>query len=454
MNEEIVFDTQSGISIEEQQEILSRINGIAEKNKQRLSQKESAVREKGKPAVKTAKKKSVFPVAVNIAAAVVLIAGSFLLISFNERAEVQARKRNAVSNITEKALIDEIRRETAEKISAKEREIFSISSRLEEVDAQLLLLQSGNQELTAEQLTSRETLLLLQSSYRSELALLNEQRSQILEDSRSREERFRVVIDERTKELTSGYSIELEQAVSELERLTNEQERIASIDAQVSGGLSTINELIKNGHISQASSAIAGLRNFYYNSTAASPASYQLTRAVYTQSFDLMEAIIGEISVQENSGAGADNGNAANNAADRELALENARLEETIANMQRTIDSFSSGGTTQQRRITELNNTVSNLRSQNASLTQDAAAKDRNIQTLRSENENLVTANAGLTSANAGLTSANAGLTSTNASLSSQLSEVRAANTAQEQRINDLQNQLSAIRELLRNNEQ
>jgi len=436
MNNEIFLDTQSGISTEEQQEILTQINGIAEKNKQRLSQ--TAAQEKGKTAVKTAKKKSIFPVAVNIAAAAVLIAGSFLLVSFNTRADLQARTGNAVLNITEKALIDEIRRETAEKISAKEREIASISSRLDEVDAQLMLLQSGNQELTSEQLTSRETLLLLQSSYRSDLTLLNAERSHILEDSRSREERLRVVLDERTKELAAqrGYSSELENAVNELERLTNEQEKIASIDAQVSGGFSLISELIKNGRGVQASLAISSLRNFCNTNTLASSASFQSRKAIYNQSLDLMEVFAGELA--GNSAVKADSGNAANNAANQELTLANAQLEETIAAMQKTIDSFSTGGSAQERRIAELNDTVSNLRGQNASLTNDAAAKDRNIQTLQGENNTLMTANAGLTSTNAGL--------------SSQLSEIRSANAAQEQRITDLENQRDAILELLRNN--
>ena len=35
---EIVIDPSSGISVEEQKEILSQINGIAEKNRKRLSE--------------------------------------------------------------------------------------------------------------------------------------------------------------------------------------------------------------------------------------------------------------------------------------------------------------------------------------------------------------------------------------------------------------------------------
>ncbi|MCL2245148.1 MAG: hypothetical protein FWC03_11910, partial [Treponema sp.] len=126
MNEEIIFDAKSGISIEEQKEILARINAIAEKNKQRLSQNAHAHggAPDAKPAVvKEAKKKPVFPVAFNAAAALVLAAGTFLLFSFNGKIDIQARSGSAVYNLTEKALIEEIRRETSEKIAAKEMEI-------------------------------------------------------------------------------------------------------------------------------------------------------------------------------------------------------------------------------------------------------------------------------------------------------------------------------------------
>ena len=402
MKDEEIFDTKSGISIEEQQEILTQINSIAEKNKQRLSQGAAQLEKpshiKGGSAAKTAKKRSIFPVAANAAAVIVLVAGSLLLVSFNSKADIQARTGNSVYNLTEKALIEEIRRETAEKIAAKDVEITSISSRLGEVDAQLLVLLSGNQELTSEQLALRETLLLLQSSYRSDLASLQEERSLILEDARSREDQLKSVLDERTRQLASvqNYPGDSTQAASELERLTNERERTASIDAFL------------QAVIEYYSSDNAGFQG---------AGNYQNAGVIQTA-----DAVTG------NGASGRE----------EELLLKNAQFEDTIAQMQKTIDSFSLGGSAQERRITELNDTVSALRSQNASLTQETAARDRTISSLQSENENLTTANAGLTS--------------TNANISSQLTNVRTANLALEQRISDLENQLAAIRALLTDN--
>jgi hypothetical protein len=93
-NEEIVLDPSSGISIEEQNEILTQINGIAEKNRRYLSQKEPGT---GKKLVINAKKSGAFfPLAVNIAAVIVLCAGAFILIQCNSMRNAQIRTGGAV----------------------------------------------------------------------------------------------------------------------------------------------------------------------------------------------------------------------------------------------------------------------------------------------------------------------------------------------------------------------
>jgi len=155
-NEEVVFDAQSGISIEEQREILSKINGIAEKNRKQLSKTGSQIAQsKGKIIINAKKNGAVFPLAVNISAVAVLLCGAFLLVFFNGKNDAQIRTGNAVYNLTERALIEEIRKDTAEKIAAKEKEMAQIISRLSDVDDELFKLYSNNQNLTAEQITAR-----------------------------------------------------------------------------------------------------------------------------------------------------------------------------------------------------------------------------------------------------------------------------------------------------------
>jgi len=229
MSNEVKFDTTSGISIEEQKEILSQINGIAEKNRQSLSRTEPVT-------VKTKKKSAVFPLAVNAAAVLVLLIGTLLLVHCNSKTDAQVRTGDAVFNTTEKALIEEIRKETAEKIAVKEKEIASISSQLKDIDDELLSLHSSNQELTAEQRATQERLLALQASYRSELAYLENEKTQIIETSRASEARLRAQLDERNREYAAASTRaagELEAAVRELERLANENERMRALEALI-----------------------------------------------------------------------------------------------------------------------------------------------------------------------------------------------------------------------------
>jgi len=326
---EIVFDSKSGISVDEQKEILSQINGIAEKNRRSLSQHDSA-EETGKKRsgpIDAKKTGAFFPLAVNIAAVVVLLAGALLLISFNSKVDAQVRRGTAVFNLTEREVIEDIRRDTAEKIRAKDSEISMITSRLEEVDAQLTLL-FGNQVLSAQQLETQKRLLSTQNSYRAELAVLQDERAQILESSRSREAALRAQIEQRA-------SSEVDLAINELERLTNEQEKIAAIEAFLAGGLDVITGGAQTAQISQ------------------------------------------------NAGA-----------QEQELAAKNAELEKTIASLRATIDSLDSGGSANTRRLVELDETVSTLRAQVSLLETSAAEKDRTISSLNSDNAALQSTNA------------------------------------------------------------
>ncbi|MCL2184411.1 MAG: hypothetical protein FWB86_00960 [Treponema sp.] len=411
----IVIDPQAELafSAEEQNEILSKINRITEKNKQKLSEDagdtEKSVKE-------IAKKKGVFfPLIVNITAIVILCAGFFLLISFNVKADTQHRKGNAVYNTTERALIEEIRKETQDQIAAKEKEITSIASRLSAVDDELMQLLSSNISLSEEQIAARERLTLMQSAFRQELGLLQEERSNILEASRTREARLRSQLEERSREFAVAQervSGELETAMSELERLTKEQDRNSAIDAQLAGGIASIGELIQKEQYDLANQSIASLRIFLNNNTSR---SFQTRREYYNQAMNLMEVMIEK--TRKNSGTG-------NPEQQHDLLTRNSELQAKVNDLQKSIDALSSGSTGQAGRISELEQAISALRTTNTSLEQSSSEKDRTISSLRTENN----------------------------SLSSNANELRTSNTALEQRIVDLENQLRAIRQLLQDN--
>ena len=263
-NEEIVFDGACGISIEEQKEILVSINAIAEKNRRSLADSAKF------PAKKSG---TVFPAAVNITAVVILAVTVFLLIYFNSRTDAQIRTGGGVYNAVERALIEEIRRDTALEIAKKEREIAVITRRLEEVDGELSLLYSSGEDIPAEQRAAQDRLRALQILYRDDLFVLLEERAVILEDSRLKEAELRARLEKRTGALAGQYSFagqystnELESAIKELEMLTSEQSKITAADAQLSGGAAFVNTLIQNGQYDQASRSIAALRQLINSS--------------------------------------------------------------------------------------------------------------------------------------------------------------------------------------------
>lgn len=422
--EEIILDEKSGISIEEQKEILTQINGIAEKNRSLLSQGQEQLKKTNINAKKTG---VFFPLAVNIAAVAVLLCGAAFLIYFNEKVDAQVRTGGAVYNLTEKALIEEIRKDTEEKIAAKEMEIWEIASRLNEVDAQISLLQSSNEDLSSEQISAHERLIALQESYRSEMSVLQDERSLILEDSRSREARLRALLDERTRELSSsrqGNAGESDAAKEELDLLKNEQSRIAAIDAQFTGGLASVSELVRDGQYEQASSAIESLRHFNNNNSLAASVSFKTRREFYNQSISSMETIIAEMRKFMDI-----------NREGWELFEKNNELEASVAEMQRTIDAFGSGSSGQARRIAELEESVTNLRSSVSALETGSAEKEKTINSLESERTLL--------------NQSVANLQTERTQLNQTVSNLQTANSAQEQEISSLRNQIAIIRHAL-----
>ena len=377
-NDEIILDEKSGISIEEQKEILSTIDGIAEKNRQSLS---GGIQSMAKDKISAKKSGIVFPVTVNIAAIIALLSGALFIIFFYGRVDAHARTGGVVYDLTERALIEQIRRDTVERITANEIEISRIIASLQEVDAQIFELTSSDEELTPEQRQTLDRLITRQASLREELAVLNDERSKILEESRAREARIRAQLLERARDLTlmqQRTSDELEAAMGELARLSSEQERIASIDGQVLGGLTSVSEHVQNGRYEEARQVIETLRHFNNNNLLSNVRLFQIRKYVYNQTIDSMEVIIDEmIKFQSVNSEGW------------ELYEANVRMQETIEGMQRTIESFSEGSSGQLRRLSELEENISTLRENVTSLESLALERDRIVSFLESERTTL-----------------------------------------------------------------
>jgi hypothetical protein len=266
---EVVFDSSSGISIEEQKEILTKINGIAEKRRRHLSQ--SADESAG---LKAKNNSAFFPMLVNAVALLILCAGAWFIFVFNGKKDVQVRQGSGVYDLTEKALIEEIRKDSA---------------------------------------------------------------------------------------------------MTELEQLSNEQEKVAAIDAQLAGGLTAISELIKDGKYDQAAKNIENFRYINNKGVFPSSRSAQSKREFYNKAIDSMETMISHLRVT----GGAES---------LELVSKNSQMEAKMAEMQKTIDSFSSGSSGQARRIKEME---TKLDTTVADKDKTIADKDRAITSLETDKNNL-----------------------------------------------------------------
>jgi hypothetical protein len=253
--ETIDFDTTSGISLEEQQEILAGINAMAIGS--RLVPEAAVIEAK--------KKDHIFPLAVNIGALFLLGLGFLLLILFLNSGEQQIRESTAVLGLTERLLIQEIRQETNRLISEKENEISNILLLLSAVDAEYRVLSESLETLTAAQRERAAYLLSMQEEYQRSLAVLQDERIRILEDARIMEANLRTQAEESARELTLRIeqgNASLSEAMEELRRLGNEQERANRAENQMGGFYVTVNSQISDGRLTEASATLTTMREF------------------------------------------------------------------------------------------------------------------------------------------------------------------------------------------------
>jgi chromosome segregation ATPase len=474
-----VFDAASGISGEEQREILAGINGIAEKNRRALSAE--------KPPLRARKRGSLFPLLVNAGAILVLGGGFLLLSSVHGKEEVRFRESPAAYNPAERALIEEIRRETSSLINAKENEISLIMSKLTGVDAELQNLQSSvetmmgdkeaelrremgeafaaerrrlvdqnlseaaiaermrqfdadriarmNTELTAyrqrldaERAASESNLQKLQEEYRASLSSLQDERSQILESSRAREAGLRAQLEARARELTDlseQNQAALSSARSELERLSAGEEKAAVIEGQLGGYYGTVLNHVRAGRLDEAAAAVGALREFLASPAFAGSPALQSRREIYAASAGALDALIR--GGPQNAGGLP----AAGGETDRiitELRDRNARLEESVAELNRTIAAYSSQSSGLGQRIAETEGTASALRTLNQSLQQQVNDREQTI---------------------AGLQSQSAAQGEIIAAREARIAELQSVNAAQEETIANLNTQLESIRQAL-----
>jgi chromosome segregation ATPase len=367
------------------------------------------------------------------AAAILVLGGGFLVLSLvHGKEEVRFRESPAAYNPAERALIDEIRRETNSRLEAKEGEISFIMSKLSGVDSELQNLQSSVESMSMESLASKKeaelrisNLQKLQDEYRVNLSTLQNERSQILEASRAREASLHAQLEARTRELNAVSEqgrAELGSARSELERLSAEQERAAVIEGQLGGYYRTVLNHVRGGRPGEAAAAVEALREFLGSPAfSGSPAALS-RREIYLAAANALDALIREAQRP----AALSGGDAAQTLA--ALQERNARLEESVAELNRTIAAYNSRGSDLDRQMSETEGAAAALRTLNQSLQQQVDDREQTI---------------------AGLQSQSAAQSEIIAARDARIGELQAANAAQTETIANLNTQLESIRQAL-----
>jgi len=330
--ETIVFDTSSGISLEEQQEILDSINSMTGTGRLVPEPPVSEVR----------KKDFIFPLLINAAAIIILVLGSIFLVFFHSHDELILREGASVLGITERLLVEELRRETSRLIGEKENQINEMLSKLSE---------TGDEY------------------YRNALLILEEEKMMILEEARLKE--AAIASEAEKSEIASS---SLNAAMEELRRLGTEQQRLSRVENQMSGFYRTLDIQISGGRLADASRTLTGMRLFLNAPSLAGLKNLEAKKQVHLAAIAALERSISQ-------GMGTDGGNI------EELKALNASLSQRTANLERDLAAFTSQGTEQTRIIAEYVAAIQELEKSNEEQQQSIGLRENEITFLKSEIE-------------------------------------------------------------------
>ena len=465
----VVFDTSSGISLEEQQEILAGINAMA-----------GGTHLVSEAAVKAKKRGFFFPLMVNIGALVLLGLGFTLLFLLHGQDQQGIRESSATLGLTERKLIQEIRQETNRQLSEKENEINDILSKLSAADAEFQHLSDSVESLTEEQKERAAYLMELQEEYHNTLSGLNDEKSRIIEDSRLRETRLRREAEERARELSSQIEqgqADLTVAIEELRRLSTEQEMAARAESQLSGFYASVNAQISAGRLDEASGTLKAMGSFLAAPLFRGVRSLESRRQTHLAAIAAMEAAVadaaaskreaeasrnGTVQVRSDPSAGSAAAGAAADLAAAELALAELQerydaMEQRSSDQERAIAAYRSQGSEQSSLIAGFETAVDELRTANNNQLETLNRRDTEIVALRNENaakdQQALELNNNINNLRTQIQAANSRVEVSEANLAVQRSEnvmLQAVNEDLQRQINILQQQIDAAREAAR----
>lgn len=369
----IVFDTASGISLEEQQGILAEINSMSGGSRLVVEAVET----------KATKKVFLFPLFVNAAAVVFLALGFMLLVFLHGRDEQAIRESSVTLGLTERALIREIRRETDLRISEKETEINAVLSKLSAADTEYRELQVSVENMTEVQRQRAAALLVLLDEYQQNLSRLREEKALILEDARAQEAALRAQAEERVGELSSRIEqtqASLASAAEELKRLGAERDRVNTAESQMGGFYALVNSEISGGRFGEAQRVLAEMREFLDAPSFKGVRSLELKKQGHLAAIAALEQSLTVFSSESGGGISG-----TQDAALAELEAQNAALEQKTASLERDIAAYSAEGSELDKIIAEYAADISLLESGMAERQELITQRDSEIQNLRAE---------------------------------------------------------------------
>ncbi|MDR0403722.1 MAG: hypothetical protein LBH35_09065 [Treponema sp.] len=374
--------SDTGIAVfseEEQKEIIAQI--------EKAAQREPAAPSRP-PSKGEASKRNLFPLAVNITAAALLCAGIFCAIFFQREDEIKIRESGAVLGITERKLIQEIRRETGRQISEKEAAIEAMNEKIAEVDAELARLDSL-EALTDEQQAAMSELQRQQDEYRHSLQGLQSERARILAEARQREAALNARLEEQQgalENLSAQSRAEIQAAREELAKLSGDQEKSALVEKQLGAYFAAAGREIQAGRYREASEAVASLREFLTTPSFQTLRSVQARResdlaAVSALSAALTEALArdrrtrtAEVPAEPAAETGG-----AEAALRRQLAQDTALAEQALAEKDRALAA-------REQSLAELRKNIGELQEKNTDNLQTIAERERQMESLRAQN--------------------------------------------------------------------
>jgi len=307
--EEFAYDPESGISREDQKEILKEIESVATGSRITVTPEVFAV--------KAARRGILFPVVVNAAAVFVLLGGLGTLYFLFQRGETRLVKEQPGTITAEGKLIEELKKDSEAKLLAKNQQISQIQGRLADIEKQRQDLQANmdakvrdreaqlraalaadleaerarlqtqglsDQDIAkrladleakknAESLTqldvfraeaeadrkkSEASLQALAVEYNASLAKANDERQKVLDDSRKREADLQAQLAQKTREVESAKA----QAEAALKSLQSQKEKEDMVAGQLVGLYAVVKSDISARSYPKALASLQAIRDY------------------------------------------------------------------------------------------------------------------------------------------------------------------------------------------------